>query len=69
MAGPIVEPNYIVVHGTGTTLDGRWFDLALGTRGPPKDAPARARKMKFAPTDEFEVREDGVVAQVWRPES
>lgn len=62
----MADPDYIVVRGTDSKFDGRWYDRATFRRAPIVESPVVA-SVTLRPTGEFEVREDGVVAEVWRP--
>lgn len=63
------EPDYIVIRGTEDSFfEGRWYDRANLTRG---DLPLLLFNICHAllrPTGNFEERDDGAIAQVWRPE-
>lgn len=66
------EPDLIVVRGTSSHLDGKWYDRGTMTHAfvkgdTPPGTPPRVAKVELAPTGEFEVRDDGAVAEVWRP--
>ena len=59
------EPDYIVIRGSSETrVNGVWHNLTVLREQKvwPKGA-----SVAFAPSGEFEVREDGAVAQVYRP--
>lgn len=58
------EPDLVVFRGTGfSDVDGKWFNREalqphIGIGG---------EWVEMVPTGEFEFREDGVVAEVFRP--
>ena len=60
------EPNYVVLRCPAIPrLDGRWMDRGfIGVRMPWDEIYPFAAV--FEPTDEFERRDDGAVAQVYR---
>lgn len=55
--------DYIVLRALGERVDGMWFNRAEFTVGHPVDLMG----VPFVNTGEFEVRDDGAVAEVWIP--
>ncbi len=65
------DHSYIVMRGTNSMQEGMWYDLVnLGCEvyGTHMRPSGESISIRVYPTDEFEIREDGAVAQVWRPE-
>ena len=55
--------RFVVVRGTGTRVDGRWYDLDVMPERIPDGLGQR-----FKPTNRYERREDGMSARVYVPE-
>lgn len=60
-------PKYIVIRQEGHSLDGRWYDFDRMTKGKGPLHPPGSET--FGPTDEWERRDDGALAQVYRKEA
>lgn len=69
----VPAPDFIVVRGTGTPMDGKWYDrsawierLVYGARDEDREhMPPGGVRLRFRPTHELERNDDGAVAQVW----
>ena len=62
-------PNYLVVRGVGGSAEGYWYDY--DRLQPPTDREVAERlgmaRVQLAPTGQHETRDDGAVAEVYRP--
>lgn len=65
----IILPDYVVVRETRSNLDGLWFDRNVLPRSfsvTVVDYVTRSyATIDLVPTNRFEVRDDGAVAEVW----
>lgn len=67
------EPDYIVIYDPEFSDHGRWFDLeAMRDQAGIRPSPPKldfdkvmTRTVRYGPTGMVDVRDDGVVAEVW----
>ena len=59
--------DWIVIRGTNSIQNGMWYKY-LGSVGKEVYGTGIDDKpIRVYPTDKFEIRDDGAVAQVWEP--
>ena len=63
-------PKYVVARGVGGSSEGRWHDYDTLPRGPKpidKSLVQNISKVTLSPTGQYEQRDDGAWAEVYRP--
>ncbi len=63
-------PNYIVARGIGGRFEGYWYDYDQLSKEPvPIDSQyvKTISRVTLGPTGQYETRDDGAVAEVYRP--